>query len=482
VNALSGVTRNRDADLGRVVLVEDVPADRALMAEALGERRYAVAECDASDALERAAEVGPRLIVLSADVRNGFNLCLRVKKAPALRRVPLLLVTGKSTPDMVRKHRMLPTRADGYLLKPMTRESFLRAVAELLPEDFRASPARIERLAPDRPAFDREVREDEDSDVRERTLVHQGAQESAVVAYVEEEVRTLKDIVSRLESEKAGLMGRLVDLEAEIRSDRNRLDSGLKMIEHKTAEPPAERVDEARRKGFEEGLVQGMHEGRAELEKFRAAAADTSEQLASRIAEVAQLRARVAESEGLASRLAEQQAAREAADQEARAARQEIAETTILFERLEAGYKASLEEAQAERLSFEQNVSKLETELEQLRERAASVEQASTEIMDLRQAAARAEIVDEECRGLRAQLQHTVADLDAARAEAQSLRDRAAAASGIEERVAGLERDLAAALDDASAAREAREFARSEAASLRTKFSALRSLLGETTE
>lgn len=422
-----------EADRGQVVVIEDVPSDRALLAQVLSQYDYEITELDPSRAVEEIGRLSPRLIFLSADVHGGFNLCLRLKKDPVLRRVPLVLVTAKATPDMIRKHRMLPTRADAYLRKPLTPDAIGDTVRELLPGDFKA---------------ERDV-----SDVKERTLVHQGVVESAVVNYVEEEVSSLKEIVKRLESEKAELRERLIEIENQINANRERIDSGLKQIEQK---PSEEILLEARRKGVEEGRRQAAQEGGAELTR-----------LSSKVAE-------------LERELEEQRKAAELAEETAKAASRELLETTAIFERLETGYKSSLAQATAERSVLEEKIAALEAEVERLRGQPVQDE----EVMALREAAKRAEVLDEECRGLKANVAAMSQDLERAREEATSLRKevdelrvRAEAAAETEERLAATERALNAAREELNTLTAQRDAAMAEAEALRQRFAALRSIL-----
>ena len=472
-------------DHGRALVIEATSADGTMLEAVLGARGYEVVNVDPDQGLDWAIRFQPKLIVLSADVKNGFHLCLKFRKDPQLRRVPLVLTSAKASDDTLRKHRMLPTRADAYLRKPLTETAILKALVEVLPEEF-GGPA-----------------EDDIGEIPDRTMVSHGVVESAVVTYVEEEVRTLKDVVTRLQSEKAQLNNKLSTLEDELRNEQTRLGSGLQeLLLHRdktvSAEAEATRED-ARREGWrdgmregreagrrealEEGRRQGLEDGRREgVEEGRKAGAKEARSEAEETAA-----AELSEEMGrLRLRLEEAESARSAAVEGEEAARRELLETTLLFERLESGYKGSVEAAQAERTEFEEKAGDLESELEALRENLAAAVEAGKEIEGLRLAAARVEMVEEECRQVRLDLEQSKAEIALARAALEQVaveRDeaskRAAAAVDLEARVMMLEAALGRAGQDLVMARTDTEAARSETVRLREKLLQLRSLLGD---
>jgi DNA-binding response OmpR family regulator len=327
-------------------------------------RGFAARVHDRTDA-EPAQWVGspPSLIVLSADVKNGFNLCLKFKKDLTLRRVPLILVTAKASPDVIRKHRLLPTRADAYLTKPLDALAFLKLLDELLPE-----------TSPDG-GRDAEINV---VDIPDNTLVSNGTLESAVVTYVEEEVRSLKNAVELLMTEKSSLGGKVVDLESQLRSQRQILDSGLERMVPRNDEPsgPAvvvesarqepdedeERFEAARKAGYEAGLEQGRSEKRSRgLEQGRREGrSEATEQFQAEREElestIGRLELRVKEAERQLAEVSN-------ADSTLRS---ELDQTAELFERLEGGYKDALAKAETERSDSERALARAEAERDNL--------------------------------------------------------------------------------------------------------------------
>lgn len=398
-------SRPRAGGRGHAVVIEDVAADRTLLEGLLRAHGYAPSVHDRPE-VEPAQLAGeePRLILLSADVKNGFNLCLRFKKDPVLRRVPLVLVTAKASPEVIRKHRMLPTRADAYLTKPLTEAAVLQALAQVLPDDFGPNAREIEINVAETP---------------DRTLVSNGTLESAVVSYVEEEVRTLKDAVERLISEKSSLGGKVVDLESQVRSQREILDSGLERLgprkEADTApvsvvavepEDMEDRLEAARKEGYDagieagradrrtRGLEQGRREGRAEAAtEFQAERDELEETIASLERRSKELEGRVAE---LAGRESDYRA--------------ELAQTTQLFERLEGGYKDALSKAEAEKANVEEALARTEAERDEVADRLASIESTATDAADTLAARdARIAALESETETLRRRIEASIA-------------------------------------------------------------------------
>jgi DNA-binding response OmpR family regulator len=74
----------------------------------------------------------PHLVLLDVTLPDvdGFDILLRMRQHPALKRVPVVMLTGKATRQAVIKG--LTTGADGYLTKPFEPDSVIRAVRTVL--------------------------------------------------------------------------------------------------------------------------------------------------------------------------------------------------------------------------------------------------------------------------------------------------------------------------------------------------------------
>ena len=471
-----------------VLVVEDVPADRVWLEVALRSRGYdARLTADPIEALKVASEGGICLAIVSADIKNGFNLCMRLKKDQALRRIPLLLTTAKTPPEVIRKHRMLPTRADAYLMKPFAEDSFAGTLAELLPEDFRSISA----------AGGHEL--------TDRTLVSPAGMESAVVHYVEEEVRGLKDAMSRMAEEKASLRVKLAELESELKSERDRLESGLKdLMERHEAAASRETADAARREGWRQGLEDGRREGveqgrregieagrkegieagrrdgieegrkegieagrREGIEEGRKEGLEAgraegwNEATVKAAEEASALGARVRELEAVAS----QESGRD------------LAELKVIFHRLEIGYKESISRLEAEKSDLEGTIVGLSSEVERLEERLAAALGVAAEAERLRDEASRAVAAEERCEELAGTIQAREAALSAIRGEADALRTRAEKAGLIEEEAEHLRSELDEARSQIERFRRESTEARSDAERTKGLVARLKSIL-----
>lgn len=77
---------------------------------------------DANAGLQAAAAEKPDLILLSIELprMNGFSVCNKLKRDPALKDVPLIIMSSDSTEETFEQHRRLRTRAEDYVHKPIT--------------------------------------------------------------------------------------------------------------------------------------------------------------------------------------------------------------------------------------------------------------------------------------------------------------------------------------------------------------------------
>ena len=87
---------------------------------------------DGDSALEKARTEHPDLIL--ADVFmpgiNGYELCTAVKQDPALRNIPVLLLTGTFEP--FDEGRATDCGAEGWIAKPFESQTLIHKVEELL--------------------------------------------------------------------------------------------------------------------------------------------------------------------------------------------------------------------------------------------------------------------------------------------------------------------------------------------------------------
>ncbi|SDN33197.1 two-component system, OmpR family, phosphate regulon response regulator PhoB [Lutimaribacter pacificus] len=107
------------ADQPTVLLVEDEPAQREVLAYNLEAEGFRVTSADnGEDALMLVDEEHPDIIVLDWMMPNlsGIEVCRRLKLRPETRSVPIIMLSARS--DEVDRVRGLETGADDYVVKP----------------------------------------------------------------------------------------------------------------------------------------------------------------------------------------------------------------------------------------------------------------------------------------------------------------------------------------------------------------------------
>ena len=102
-----------------VLVVEDSRVQAQALRLSLERHGYRVRTADdGADALAQARAEAPDVILSDIDMpeMDGYELCRAVKNDPALRRVPVVLLTSYTEPEDI--FRGLEVRADSYLTKP----------------------------------------------------------------------------------------------------------------------------------------------------------------------------------------------------------------------------------------------------------------------------------------------------------------------------------------------------------------------------
>ncbi|WP_299281882.1 phosphate regulon transcriptional regulator PhoB [uncultured Tateyamaria sp.] len=107
------------ADQPRVLVVEDEPAQREVLAYNLEAEGFAVSRAqNGEEALLLVDEDMPDIIVLDWMMPNlsGIEVCRRLKIRPETRSIPIIMLSARS--EEVDKVRGLETGADDYVVKP----------------------------------------------------------------------------------------------------------------------------------------------------------------------------------------------------------------------------------------------------------------------------------------------------------------------------------------------------------------------------
>ncbi len=117
----------------RVLLVEDEPAQRTVLAYNLEAEGFAVTQADnGEDAMVLVDEEEPDIIILDWMMPkvSGIEVCRRLKMRPDTRGIPIIMLSARA--EEVDRIRGLETGADDYVVKPYSvLELMARARAQL---------------------------------------------------------------------------------------------------------------------------------------------------------------------------------------------------------------------------------------------------------------------------------------------------------------------------------------------------------------
>lgn len=125
----------------QILLVEDNPADARLMNEALADVKAPATLCwvtSGEEALERlrsndlaSDERRPDLVLLDLNLPglNGHEVLLHIKRDPALKRTPVLVLSSSARSEDVED--AYDGHANAYLVKPQNYEGYLILVASI---------------------------------------------------------------------------------------------------------------------------------------------------------------------------------------------------------------------------------------------------------------------------------------------------------------------------------------------------------------
>jgi adenylate cyclase len=131
----------------RVLVADDSPAIRHLIADALGRQGFAVTTAeDGQEALEKARQATFDMIITDYDMprMTGFEFVHALKRDPALRDVPTMMLTARTT-----RRDQAQMRAVGlttYLVKPFAVDKCVAMVERLLAERRLSAYKEVSRL------------------------------------------------------------------------------------------------------------------------------------------------------------------------------------------------------------------------------------------------------------------------------------------------------------------------------------------------
>jgi DNA-binding response OmpR family regulator len=116
-----------------ILVVEDSTTQAELLRRTLTHHDYTVTIAEhGAHALAIARERPPTLILsdIAMPVMDGHAMCHAIKSDPALRHIPIILLTALSDPEDI--IRGLNAKADNYLTKPYDEETLLARIEHLL--------------------------------------------------------------------------------------------------------------------------------------------------------------------------------------------------------------------------------------------------------------------------------------------------------------------------------------------------------------
>ena len=117
----------------RVLIVDDVPQNRAVLADSLSVLGFDLLEAaDGQDALACAERARPDLIVMDVTmpVMDGLEATRRIRGSPALAEIPVIASSGNTSDEI--QADCARAGANGFLPKPIDHDVFLAETARLL--------------------------------------------------------------------------------------------------------------------------------------------------------------------------------------------------------------------------------------------------------------------------------------------------------------------------------------------------------------
>ena len=127
------MTEEQNFEGMKIHIVEDSPIQAAVLKKTLESKGYTVLHSkDGQEAYERIQDDIPSLVITDVEMprMNGFDLCLRLREAPQLENLPIILLTSLSSPlDVIKATRCY---ADNFITKPFQSEFLLKRVAQIL--------------------------------------------------------------------------------------------------------------------------------------------------------------------------------------------------------------------------------------------------------------------------------------------------------------------------------------------------------------
>ncbi|HKV06357.1 MAG TPA: response regulator [Candidatus Acidoferrales bacterium] len=117
-----------------VLVVDDSPVQLRMVQDLLGRNGYAVKTAPSSEkALEMLRTLAPAVIISDVTMAgmSGYEFCQQIKKDKDLAKIPVILMTGETSPKDFKAGR--DAGAVMYITKPVKPEGLLNAVRMVCP-------------------------------------------------------------------------------------------------------------------------------------------------------------------------------------------------------------------------------------------------------------------------------------------------------------------------------------------------------------
>lgn len=120
----------------RILIVEDDPIGRKVLTDYLVAHGFEVTTAaNGTEGVAMAATQAPDLVLCDVLLprKNGFEVCFEVKRAPATRDVPVVLMSAVCTDSYSEFHALVDLHTEGYFVKPFMMSALLARIRTLLP-------------------------------------------------------------------------------------------------------------------------------------------------------------------------------------------------------------------------------------------------------------------------------------------------------------------------------------------------------------
>src|SRR5215471_4290476 len=118
-----------------ILVVEDQEDNRQILRDLLGHSGYELTEAEnGEEALAAVAKKRPDLILMDIQlpIMDGYEVTRRIKSDPALKGIPIIVVTSYALSGDEGKARA--AGCDAYITKPFSPRQLLAKVREFLPQ------------------------------------------------------------------------------------------------------------------------------------------------------------------------------------------------------------------------------------------------------------------------------------------------------------------------------------------------------------